>query len=271
MGQAAVEGGATGVWLNDHLLMQSSVIDDYPYSADGRITWDASEDYFEALTTCSYLAGTLKGDLTIGPAVLVLPQRNVLQVAKELATIDRLSGGRLRVGVGIGWNAYEMEALGYRFATRARRFEEMLTVLKNCWSGSPDGFDGREIRVPESVLLRPFPMSDSGPPIIVGGMAPAAVLRAAKYGDGWMALGFVERWEEENLRSKLSLFRQAWSDSRRQGQPICILKLHCGSDAFGLLGRRVSEAESLLFDEVAIDLPWHLGINEAIAFLNNLH
>src|SRR5258705_13710749 len=125
MAEAAERAGAESVWVSDHLLMVDGPTSRYPYSADGQQTWSNEIDYFEALACCAYMAAVTH-DCRIGTAVLVLPQRNVLELAKVAASIDQLSGGRLVLGVGAGWNAAEMEALGYDFADRGRRFDEML-------------------------------------------------------------------------------------------------------------------------------------------------
>jgi probable F420-dependent oxidoreductase len=270
MARALVEAGTNGLWVNDHVVIQEEPITGYPYSADGRITWNPRDDYFEALNTCAYLAGAIDGDVTIGTAVLVLPQRHVLQTAKELATIDQLSGGRLRVGIGAGWNAPEMEALGHPFDTRGARLDEMLTVLRDAWSGRTSGFDGKTMTIPPGLLLSPRPTDPAGPPLIVGGMTAPALRRAAVAGDGWMGLAFVDKWDHGELETRLRRYRDTFAAAGRDGRPLAILKLHCTEAAVAELAGCVDQAAELGFDEVIVELPWGHGVDEVQHLLSSL-
>src|SRR5919112_1824450 len=96
-------------------------------------------------------------------SVLILPQRNVLELAKTTATLDALSGGRFVLGIGAGWFAEEIEALGYRFETRGRRTDEMIEVLRRCWTGRSHPFEGEEIAVREDLIFEPRPSQPYGP------------------------------------------------------------------------------------------------------------
>ncbi|MDP5182499.1 TIGR03619 family F420-dependent LLM class oxidoreductase [Blastococcus sp. BMG 814] len=270
MAQAAADAGAAGLWVGDHLVLPQQTVHNYPYSPDGRLAWDPERDYLEALTTCAYIAGAVQSGCTVGTAVLVLPQRNVLQTAKEVATIDRLTGGRLQLGLGAGWNDVEMAALGYRFATRGRRFDEMLVVLRDAWQGRTSGFKGTEIDVPASLGLFPRPAHPDGPPLLVGGNSPASLRRAAQLADGWLALAAVDTWDAEQLRTGIADLRAGWDAAGRPGDPRAVLKLHCPEVALPHLARRVAETAELGFDEVAVELPWHRGIDDAAGVLDGL-
>jgi probable F420-dependent oxidoreductase len=270
MAQAVVDAGASGLWVSDHLVLQRQTVENYPYSPDGRLSWDAERDYLEALTTCAFLAGAVRSDCTIGTAVLVLPQRSVLQTAKEIATIDRLTGGRLQLGLGAGWNDVEMEALGYRFATRGKRFDEMLVVMRDAWRGRTSGFEGEELCVPADLVLHPRPVAPAGPPLLIGGMTRPALRRAARLGDGWMALASADEWAAERLRAAKEALHAGWAEAERRGAPRAVLKLHCTEEAVASLPRCVQEAADLGFHEVAVELPWSRGIDEAAAVLGRL-
>jgi len=119
-------------------------------------------------------------------SVLVLPQREPLLVAKQAAEVDVLSGGRLRMGVGIGWAETEFAALGAAFGDRGARLTEAIALLRACWSQEPVSFDGRYSSLHEMSML-PKPVTPGGPPIIVGASAPKALDRAARIADGWAA------------------------------------------------------------------------------------
>src|SRR5262245_57105532 len=101
MALAAEEAGAESLWVSDHVVFLDRPTYDYPFSDDGVPTWDLTDDYYEALTSCAAMAAVTKS-ARIGTAVLVLPQRNVFEVAKTAATLDQLSGGRFDLGVGTG-------------------------------------------------------------------------------------------------------------------------------------------------------------------------
>ena len=155
-----------------------------------------------------------------------------------------------------------MTALGHDFAGRGHRFEEMLAVLRDCWTGRPREFDGSALQVPGGLVLNPRPVRDGGPPLLLGGMSAVAVRRAAALGDGWMAIGFVERWDPEGLTARLETFRSRWRDQGRDGEPRAVLKLHC-AEGFDRLPSRAKWALAAGFDEVMVDLPWPLGIRAA--------
>ncbi len=270
MARAAEETGAHALWVSDHILLQATAIEGYPYADDGRISWNPEDAYFEALSTCAYVAGVTTR-CRIGTAVLVLPQRHVLQTAKELATIDNLSGGRLSVGIGTGWNRGEMEALGHRFETRGARLDEMITVLRDCWMGRTTRFEGAELTVPGDLLLQPTPLQSPGPPLLLGGMSRPAIRRAARSGDGWLALAFADRWDGDRL-AEAGHYYQSQVDlaPRTPAAPLKVLKLHCSPTATDLLPSRLSELADLGFNEVAVELPWNEGIDEASSVLAGL-
>lgn len=265
LAEAAEAAGAASLWVSDHLLMVDEPVHDYPYSTDGRLSWDVTDDYLEALTTCAFLAAATTSCL-IGTAALVLPQRGVLQLAKEIATLDRLSGGRFVLGAGAGWNAVEMRALGFDPAARGRRLDEMLAVLADAWSGRPQAVEGATLTVPPGVVLHPTPLHPQGPPLLIGGMTPPAVRRAARTGDGWLALAFVERWDAAALSAQLQRFRELRREHRGD-DGAAVLKLHCAPAAHAELAERARQALDMGFDHVAVEPPWSLGTAAACEVL----
>lgn len=268
VGTMAVEAeraGAESLWVSDHLLLVDEETRDYPYSDDGAPTWAVDVDYYEALITLTHMAAVTTAP-RIGTAVMVLPQRNVLEVAKMAATIDRLSGGRLALGLGAGWNRLEFEALGQRFETRGRRFDEMLRVLRDCWSGRPAAFEGEEVRVPSGVVLMPRPRDEGGPPLLVGGMTARARRRAAELGDGWLAITWVDRWDAGDLKAKLddTLARRSSPDPRDFER---ILLLHAAPSEVDALPELAAECQRIGFSEVIVEVPWLEGIERACSVL----
>jgi len=172
----AEELGYASLWTSDHLLVPSSYDRDFT-------------DVFESLVTLAYLAGRTER-IELGTSVLVLSQRDPVLVAKQAATIDALSGGRLRLGVGTGWIAEESELSGFPFAGRGRRMDEFIRALRELWTADDAAHAGETLRFPD-VRPSPRPVRPGGIPLLVGGNSSAALRRAATLGDGWHALGLT--------------------------------------------------------------------------------
>jgi probable F420-dependent oxidoreductase len=266
MAAAAEAGGAQSLWVSDHLLMVEGTLEDYPYTADGRATWAVDVDYYESLTCCSFMAAATTS-CQVGTAVLILPQRNVLELAKVAATIDRLSGGRLALGVGVGWYKAEMEALGFAFAERGRRADAMMRTLRECWSGRPAAVENQHVHVPPGVVLHPTPVRE-GPPLLVGGMTDPALERAARLGDGWLAIAWVDRLDTGALRESLDRVRALRAEAG--GAPLhTTLLFHSTDDQADAALAAISEVARLGFDHLIVDPPWSAGLNAAAAFIRS--
>ncbi|MDP1876299.1 MAG: TIGR03619 family F420-dependent LLM class oxidoreductase [Actinomycetota bacterium] len=267
MARVAESAGAEGLWLSDHLLMVDTPVDYYPYSDDGRLTWDVADDYLETLVCCAALAAATR-TAVVGPAVLILPQRNVLQVAKEATTIDRLSNGRFILGVGSGWNIPEMEALGYPFKGRTRRFEEQLEVLADAWSGRPGAFDGEQVRIPSDIVLHPTPANGREVPLLVGGMAAPALRRAARAG-GWMAISAAHAWDSGAMSASLQAYSHWCTELGTTARPV--LKLHSDVNSQHRVVDVVRDAiERMGFIHVIVDPPWATSTDAAAEMIATL-
>jgi probable F420-dependent oxidoreductase len=256
MADEAEAAGASSVWVSDHIVMTERTDSHYPYATGGKVTWDARADFADSLTACTWLAAS-SSRISVGPAVLILPLRDPIQLAKTAATIDWLSGGRLLLGVGTGWYAEEFAALGRDYATRGRRTSEAIEVLRACWTGEPPAFEGEFFRIEPGTLCFPRPVAAGGIPVMVGGMAKLARERAARLGDGWLAL---TRWDDldiDDLARKLDHVRGLRAPDRPALRTVIRVS---GSMSMGEVpGRRKTLAAlaRLGFDEVSIDPPWH--------------
>ncbi|HZO63234.1 MAG TPA: LLM class F420-dependent oxidoreductase, partial [Gaiellaceae bacterium] len=175
--QGVEEIGYTHLLAYDHVLgADASSRKDWagPYTAE--------HQFHEIFVLFGYLAAVVpKLELVAG--VLVLPQRQTALVAKQAAAIDVLSGGRLRLGVGLGWNHVEFEALGEEFSDRGRRSEEQIEVLRRLWTEPVVDFEGRWHRIP-AAGINPLPVQRPIP-IWIGGSAEAAIRRTARLADGF--------------------------------------------------------------------------------------
>jgi probable F420-dependent oxidoreductase len=255
MGRLAEDAGADSLWINDHLLMVKGGRSPYPFTPDGAIPWSMDMPWYECLTAATFLAATTSR-CTIGTSVLILPQRNVLELAKTTATLDALSGGRFVLGIGAGWFAEEIEALGYRFRPRGRRTDEMIEVLRRCWTGRPKPFEGREIVVPEGLVFEPRPAQLGGPPIVVGGMSRAALRRAALRGDGWLAFQRGEL-DPGKLAHLLDTLENLRGEAGTIDKPFSyIMRLHSSPRMEPRLSEFAIRVQELGFNELIINPSW---------------
>lgn len=175
--QAVEDMGYSFLLAYDHVLGANP---DRPGGWQGPYTHQ--DTFHEPFTLFSYLAG-LTRRLEFATGILILPQRQTVLVAKQAAQVDVLSGGRLRLGVGIGWNRVEYDALGQEFHNRGKRSEEQVRLLRELWSKPLVTFAGEFHRV-DDAGIRPLPGRNI--PIWFGGMAEAVLERMARLGDGWM-------------------------------------------------------------------------------------
>ncbi|MBC2643739.1 MULTISPECIES: LLM class F420-dependent oxidoreductase [unclassified Rhodococcus (in: high G+C Gram-positive bacteria)] len=180
---AAENNGFATLWSGEHVVMVDRSASRYPYADDGRIAVPAVADWLDPMIGLSFAAAATH---TIGLAtgVLLLPEHNPVLMAKQAATLDRLSGGRLTLGVGIGWSREEFDALGIPFARRGERTAEYVAAMRTLWRDDVASFDGDFVRF-DSVRVNPKPPRDRRLPVVLGGNSDAALRRVAEWGDGW--------------------------------------------------------------------------------------
>jgi len=182
----AVEAEAAGfatLWSGEHVVLVDRPASRYPYSADGRIAVPADADWLDPLLGLSF-AAAVTSTIGLATGVLLLPEHNPVLAAKQTATLDVLSGGRLTLGVGIGWSAEEFSALGVPFAGRGRRTAEYVAAMRALWADDVASFRGEFTRF-ESVRVNPKPLRGRRIPVVLGGNSDAALRRVAAFGDGW--------------------------------------------------------------------------------------
>ncbi|MCP3803617.1 TIGR03619 family F420-dependent LLM class oxidoreductase [Allokutzneria sp. A3M-2-11 16] len=172
--------GVDSLWVPEHVVLPENYTTRYPYSDDGRMPVAADWPYPDPLAWLSFVAG-VTSSVRLVTGMLVLPQRNPVVLAKETATIDHLSGGRLELGLGLGWFREEFAAVGVDFADRAARFEEYVGVLRALWSGD-ETFSGA---YHSFAAARCYPKPAGSIPLIMGGHSVAAARRAGRLADGF--------------------------------------------------------------------------------------
>ncbi|MBI3949043.1 MAG: TIGR03619 family F420-dependent LLM class oxidoreductase [Acidobacteria bacterium] len=198
LAQTAEQVGIESIWTAEHVVMPVGYKAQYPYNESGRMPVPENIAISDPLVFLAYVAAVTQ-TLRLATGVLILPQRHPTYVAKEIATLDVLSGGRAILGVGIGWMHDEFEALGIPFNERAARTEESIQAIRSLWKDKPEAFEGRFFQW-EPVESNPKPVQQPGVPIVVGGDVEATARRAARLGDGF----FPARSELEHLRSLLA-------------------------------------------------------------------
>jgi probable F420-dependent oxidoreductase len=206
------------VWVPDHVVIPTETRSPYPYAEPGAPLDPLNlEVTYDPLATLPYLAG-LTTRIKLGVAVLVVPYRNPLIVAKWLASLDQLSGGRLLIGVGVGWLAEEFTALGQpHFAHRGLVTDEYLTIWKTLWSDRPAEFAGRFYGF-GPVLAGPKPLQAPHPPIYVGGNSPAALRRAARFGSAWL----LTRLGPAEVATRAAALRRLMTESGRSPDDVLV-------------------------------------------------
>ncbi len=182
MALAGEAAGFESVIAVEHVVIPTEYTTRYPYSPTGRLPGGVDMPWPDPLTWLTYV-GAVTTKLRLITGVLVLPQRNPLVLAKQLATMDHMTGGRLELGVGVGWLREEFEALGVPFERRGRRNDDYMAAMRALWDGDDASFEG-EFAAFKGMSCNPKP-AQGRVPIIVGGNTPPAIRRAGRLGDGY--------------------------------------------------------------------------------------
>ena len=192
LARAAEAAGFESLWTAEHVVVPVGYTSIYPYSKSGRMARGVEDfDSPDPLVWLTYVAA-VTSTIRLATGVLILPQRNPVILAKELATLDVLSGGRVTLGVGAGWLAEEFAALGIPFDDRGRRTDEYVAVLRALWTQEVASYSGEFISFTD-VYCRPMPVQRPIP-IVVGGHSLRAARRAGELGDGFFPAS--AQWED---------------------------------------------------------------------------
>jgi probable F420-dependent oxidoreductase len=251
LARAAESAGFASLWVSDHIVMPASFASRYPFAADGRATWASDTPYVDALVALALVAAVTES-ATIGTAVLVLPLRHPVVAAKQLASIDVASGGRLRLGVGAGWLREEFEALEVPYEGRGSRLDEWLSLLRDCWTGTPPARVGKHYSLPAGVLCYPTPAHEI--PFLVGGHSQAALRRAGRLGDGWLAQQSLDGLDTAELGAAAGVMRAAALEAGRDADALeVVLRIVDSAARSEEVARQLPALARAGVDEVIVD------------------
>jgi probable F420-dependent oxidoreductase len=233
-----------GLAVSEHVGIPKTLSSDYPYTGVKAIL-PTSTEFPDPLSLIAALAASTTR-LRFMTHILIAPLRHPILLAKEVATVAAVSGGRLDLGVGIGWMKEEFQALGIPFATRSSRLDEMLPLLGRLWTGEPIEHSGSHFRF-EPFTVNPKPPSPV--PILVGGHSAAAIHRAARLGDGWVGIN-PPMSELKSILEQLRLHRDTLGVRRPTFETRSGIK--------GRLDRESIESLRRLGLNALVVLPWQL-------------
>ena len=206
VGREAEERGFESIWVAEHVVLFDEYDSKYPYDPSGRFPTGGDAGLLEPFTALSYLAA-VTDRVRLGTAICLVPQRNPVYTAKEVAAVDWLSNGRFDFGVGIGWLAEEFQALGVPFERRAARCRAYLKVMRSCWCDPVSRYEGEFYTLPPCRHF-PKPIQRPHPPIYFGGESDPALRRVADLGQGWYPFSIGPDELADRLRALETLLAQ---------------------------------------------------------------
>jgi probable F420-dependent oxidoreductase len=212
LAQSAEAAGFDSLWTVEHVIYPDGYESEYPYDRSGKMAADASSPIPDPLIWLAFVAAATT-TLRLGTGILILPQRNPLVLAKEVATLDRLSDGRVELGIGVGWLREEFDALGVPFDRRGARTDEWVEVMRAVWAEDHVDFQG-EFASFSGVSVNPKP-AGATVPITVGGHSAAAARRAGRLGDGFFPA-------KGDIPELIDIMRQTAADAGRDGAAITV-------------------------------------------------
>jgi probable F420-dependent oxidoreductase len=246
----AEAAGFESLWGGEHVVLPTTIESPYPYTADGKIPAAPDTPIPDPLIWLAFAAAAAPS-MRLGTCILIVPQRNPLVLAKELATLDRLSGGKVELGLGVGWMKEEFDALGVPWERRGARNDEYIAAMRALWAGPHAEFHGEFVDFPP-VTCSPRPVQSSIP-ILVGGDTDVAIRRAARLADGY----FPGEGDPERLGALIARVREA---AEREGRDPASIEIdamftqHLGDPIAG-----VEQLTALGVDRVMVPAFFYAG------------
>jgi probable F420-dependent oxidoreductase len=215
LGPAAEERGFASLWVAEHVVLFDQYASKYPYAADGKIPAGGESGMLEPFTALAFLAASTSR-IRLGTGICLVPQRNPVYTAKEVAAVDWLSNGRFDFGVGVGWLAEEFAACGVPFERRGERTTDYLRAMQALWTQPVSTHRGPFYSF-DPLRQNPKPVQKPHPPIHFGGESDAALRRVAEIGQGWYGFNLLPDALPSHL-ARLDRFLAAAGRKRRDVQ-----------------------------------------------------
>lgn len=246
--------GFDSLWVSDHVVMPAVVESRYPFAPDGKANWATDAPWFDPIAMLGMMTAATTS-VELGVAVLLLPMRHPVILAKQAASLDALSGGRLALGVGAGWLAEEFEALNVPFDTRGRRLDEWMELARACWTGAPPAFDGAHYQLPAGVQCYPVPAHHI--PFLLGGHSPAALRRAGTTGDGWLAQQSARTIDFSALDEGIRAMKAAARGIGRDPEDLrAVIRIAESADVPEIVAESFDSLVDIGATEVIVDVDW---------------
>ena len=249
--QAAESIGYASVSLPEHVVFFPEYDSKYPYSEDGSTNWGSEVGLFDPLFAAQ-AAAAVTTSLRFISGVVILPQRPALLTAREVLTLDHLSGGRFDFGIGSGWSWEEYGALGVPFERRGKRMDEYIEAMQLAWApGDLVTYQGEFVQF-ENAVMNPKPLTPGGPPLIIGGSTPVAMRRAARH-DGWYGW-----WALVDIDEHIAEFEQILNEAGRSALDADFdfrIGIPTGFNAYEEVAEKAAHCRSLGVDEMVVAAP----------------
>lgn len=216
---AAEAAGFESLWTVEHVVVPKGYESTYPYDPSGRMPGGEDMAIPDPLIWLSYVAAATSA-IRLATGILIVPQRNPVVLAKELATLDFFCGGRALLGVGAGWSKEDFDACGVPFAERGRRTDEAMAALRELWNRPVSNFAG-EFSAFKDAYSYPKPVRPGGVPILVGGESKAALRRVARLADGWLPFNLPVA----DAAATIAALKQMTRDAGRDPEALRIVKI----------------------------------------------
>ncbi len=216
VGRAAEERGFESLWVAEHVVLFDDYSSSYPYSEDGRIPAGGESGILEPFTSLAFLAAVTER-IRLGTGVCLVPQRNPVYTAKEATVVDWLSGGRLDLGIGVGWLAEEFRALEVPFEHRGSRCRSYIEVMRTLWCDPVSEYKDEFYELP-ACRQYPKPVQSPHPPLHFGGESDAALRRVADLGQGWYGFNL----ELDEFASRLARLDELLAERGRSRSDVQI-------------------------------------------------
>jgi len=259
--RAAEERGFHSLWLGEHVLLFDRHAKEYPYADSGDFPLKGESGMVEPFTTLAFLAASTSR-IRLGTGVCLVPQRNPLYTAKEVANVDWLSGGRVDFGIGVGWQREEFEALGVPWEHRGRRNDEYIELMRRLWCDSESRFEG-EFWTLKPARAFPKPVQQPHPPIHVGGESDLALRRVVRLGADWLPFNVTP----EILAERRARLGQLLEGSGRRLDQVFVTA-SARRDAAG--GQRAREFEEAGADQLLVHLRRRVDVDSVASALDEL-